>query len=90
LGLYKVKLIHDEEPDLKIVNLVEISKRNLPPPLIGKNSPIVKPIEYESKVYYGWRELKEATGVSKHLYKKYYLNGIDPTFRIGTDGPVSQ
>lgn len=30
----------------------------------------------------------EKTKVSKHLYNKYYLNGIDPEFRIGTDGPI--
>lgn len=45
-------------------------------------------IEYKGKTYYGWRELKEGTGVTKHLYNKYYLNNIDPETRIGTDGPA--
>lgn len=47
-----------------------------------------KAIEYKGKTYYGWRELREATGVTKALYRKYYLNGLDPEPRIGTDGPV--
>ena len=45
-------------------------------------------IEYKGKTYYGWRELQEGTGVTKHLYNKYYLNGIDPEMRIGANGPV--
>ena len=38
-------------------------------------------------LYYGWRELQETTNVTKHLYKKYYLKGIDPESRIGCNGP---
>ncbi len=45
-------------------------------------------IEYKGKTYYGWRELNEATGVTKHLYKKYYVNGTDPESRIGANGPL--
>ena len=45
-------------------------------------------VENKGKTYYGWRELQEGTGVTKHLYKKYYLNGIDPETRIGANGPV--
>jgi hypothetical protein len=45
-------------------------------------------IEYKGKTYYGWRELHEGTGVTKHLYNKYYLTGIDPESRIGTNGPA--
>jgi hypothetical protein len=44
-------------------------------------------IEYKGKIYCGWSELKQQTGVSKHLYKKYYLEGIDPEYRIGANGP---
>jgi hypothetical protein len=66
----------------------KISIDNLPPPMIGKDNPMTKKIEYKNKIYYGWRELKESTGVSKRLYTKYYLNGIDPEFRIGFSGPV--
>ena len=47
-------------------------------------------LDYKGKMYYGYRELKEATGVSKHLYRKYYLKGIDPEFRIGTNGPIAK
>jgi hypothetical protein len=45
-------------------------------------------IEYKGTIYYGWRELQENTSVTKHLYKKYYLNGVDPEPRIGKDGPA--
>lgn len=58
--------------------------------LTGKDNPFVREIEYEGKTYYGWRELKEATGVTKHLYNKYYKQGIDPTSRIGADGPAAK
>jgi translation initiation factor 1 (eIF-1/SUI1) len=47
-------------------------------------------LEYNGKVYFGWNSLQKETGVTKHLYNKYYLNGIDPTLRIGTNGPVSK
>lgn len=45
-------------------------------------------LENNGKIYYGWRELQETTGVTKHLYNKYYLNGIDPEKRIGANGPA--
>lgn len=44
-------------------------------------------IEYNGKFYYSWENLKKETGCSKLLYRKYYLNGIDPRPRIGVDGP---
>lgn len=49
---------------------------------------LAKKILYNGKVYLGWKQLMEETGVSKHLYKKYYLHGIDPCDRIGKNGPV--
>lgn len=52
----------------------------------GKAS--AKDIEYNGVFYKGWGSLKEATGISKHLYMKYYINGIDPTSRIGANGPT--
>ena len=55
---------------------------------LGKDVHNVIELEYKGKTYYGWRELQEGTGVTKHLYKKYYLNGIDPETRIGANGPV--
>lgn len=68
----------------------KIAIANLPNPMIGKDNPVAKEIEYYGKIYYGWRELHEATGVSKHLYNKYYKKGINPSFRIGSDGPISK
>jgi hypothetical protein len=58
--------------------------------MFGKLSPHALLLEYKGVQYYGWRELKESTGVSKALYKKYYLNGIDPEPRIGKDGPAAK
>ena len=55
--------------------------------LISKEKNAIR-IEYNGKEYVGGRELLEATGVSKHLYKKYYLKGEDPSDRIGKNGPV--
>ena len=43
-------------------------------------------LEYKGEIYLGWSDLLERTGCSKHLYKKFYKNGIDPDFRIGKDG----
>lgn len=56
--------------------------------LKGKDVHNSTEIEYKGNTYYGWRDLKEATGVSKHLYDKYYVNGIDPEIRIGANGPA--
>lgn len=55
--------------------------------LISKEKRSIR-LEYNGVVYVGWRELYEATGVSKHLYKKYYMKGIDPSERIGKNGPA--
>lgn len=43
---------------------------------------------YKGKVYRGWAELQEQTGVTKHLYKKYYINGYEPEVNIGLKHPV--
>ena len=45
-------------------------------------------IEYNGIIYIGWKEFEEKTGLTKHLYKKYYLNGIDPFQRKGKNGPL--
>lgn len=55
---------------------------------LGKEVHNSKVINYKGKIYYGWRELHEGTGVTKHLYNKYYLKGIDPESRIGANGPA--
>ena len=35
--------------------------------------------EYCGEYYHGWDKLLKETGVSKHLYNKYYTKGINPT-----------
>lgn len=45
-------------------------------------------IEYNGTVYIGWQELKDATGITRKLYKKYYATGIDPISRINACGPI--
>jgi hypothetical protein len=65
----------------------EMARKNGNHGLKGKDAHDSIEIEYKGKIYYGWRELKEQTKISKHLYKKYYLNGIDPESRVGTNGP---
>lgn len=67
-----------------------VAINNLPKDTKGINNGNVTIIEYKGKIYYGWRELKESTKISKELYKKYYLNGIDPEFRINANGPISK
>lgn len=47
-------------------------------------------IEFNGAIYYGWRELLKQTGVTKHLYRKYYLKGINPLDRKGANGPIPQ
>lgn len=42
-----------------------------------------KTMEYKGDTYLGFDELKAKTGVSYHLYNKYYLNGVDPEPYIG-------
>jgi hypothetical protein len=48
-----------------------------------------KNIEYNGVLYVGWSELMEKTGISRHLYNKFYKNGVDPSFRVGKDGPMT-
>ena len=68
--------------------MAEKARKNGKHGMFGKLSPRALLLEYKGVKYYGWRELREATGVTKDLYKKYYLNGIDPEPRIGKDGPA--
>ena len=69
-------------------HMAQVARDNGNHGLTGKDSPTIKEREYKGVIYYGWSELMDATGVTKHLYNKYYLNGIDPEPRIGKDGPV--
>jgi hypothetical protein len=47
-----------------------------------------KKLEYMGKEYIGWKDLLDSTGISKFLYKKFYLKGYDPSDRIGQNGPL--
>lgn len=49
-------------------------------------------LEYNGVEYIGYEELMKATGVSYHLYNKYYKNGIDPSLYINnrTHGMVAK
>lgn len=66
----------------------DVARKNGNHGLKGKDVHNSLEIEYKGKTYYGWRELQEGTGVTKHLYNKYYLNDIDPETRIGANGPA--
>lgn len=68
--------------------MAENARKNGKHGMFGKLSARALLLEYKGVEYYGWRELKEATNVTKDLYKKYYLNGIDPEPRIGKNGPA--
>jgi len=37
---------------------------------------IATKIRYNGKTYFGWKELKDQTGVSKYMFKKYSLGSI--------------
>jgi hypothetical protein len=46
------------------------------------------PLEYKGNYYVGWEDLERSTGVTKHLYKKYYLNGYEPEVNIKNKHPI--
>ena len=48
-----------------------------------------KKLEYKGSIYIGYSELLRQTKITKDLYNKYYLNGIDPELRLNSDGSVS-
>ena len=66
----------------------EIARNNGNHSLHGRPVYNALSIEYNGVTYLGWDALYQATKISKKLYRKYYLNGIDPTPRIGTDGGI--
>ena len=47
-----------------------------------------KKISYKGTDFVGWKELEDKTGISRYLYNKFYRHGIDPSFRVGKDGPM--
>jgi len=68
---------HSEESRKKM----SLSRKDVPKTEHFKNIMKIKKtkdIEYLENVYKGWDELKLATNVSRHLYLKFYKNGIDP------------
>jgi hypothetical protein len=71
--------------NVKRANSKKIKEKNLSNP---ESNPICLKIEYKGTIYYGWNRLKKSTGVTKHLYNKYYLNGIDPVSRIKANGSI--
>lgn len=49
---------------------------------------VTKKIAYEGREFLGWKELEDETGISRYLYNKFYRHGINPSFRVGKDGPM--
>jgi hypothetical protein len=62
------KLLSHSLKNLEIINSI---------PRTGKNNPNVKEIEYKGNIYYGWRELRDKTGITKDIYKNYYEKGLE-------------
>jgi hypothetical protein len=64
------------------------SRKNVPKSERHKNNirkKKLKLLEYKGNMYIGYDELKKTTGVSYHLYNKFYKNGIDPEPFIGNN-----
>lgn len=84
------KLTSDRMKDLwetRRDELTEKNKENGKKAIIEYREKNKHKIEYKGNHYYSWENLLKETGCSKHLYRKYYLKGIDPVSRIGADGP---
>lgn len=81
------KLWHDRGDEMR-ASLLEHNRKIAKKGARAAKDVLAKRIDYKGKVYIGWKHLLDETGISKHLYKKYYLRGIDPCDRIGKNGPV--
>ena len=68
--------------------LKEMSRRAKRGGDISKEKNSLK-LEYNGNIYRGWKDLEEIGGISKIIYKTYYLNGYDPKIRIGKKHPIS-
>lgn len=44
-----------------------------------------KILEYKGQHYKGYAELKEKTGITRQLYLKFYINGLDPEPYVGNN-----
>lgn len=69
-----------EDPEFRNMKISEFKKPNSKEhnKNISESKLKSNPIEYNGSVYYGWKSLLESEGISKHMYRKYYKNGIDP------------
>jgi hypothetical protein len=65
-------ICHEELPSVNFTNHIKLHSTG---------------IEYFGKIFVSYSALYKQTGCSKELYKKYYLNNIDPRPRIGSNGP---
>lgn len=45
-------------------------------------------VEFYGSYYFGFRSRFDHTGCSRDHYERYHLNGINPSFRSGVDGPL--
>lgn len=94
-GWVKRKFIIQNSLDHKGMKHTDISKKkmsekrkNVPKSEIHKNNIRKKKltvIEYKGIEYVGYEELKKMTGISYHLYNKFYKNGIDPEPYVGNN-----
>lgn len=76
--------------DSIMAHLIAHNRKNAKIGAAAAKEAVSKHIEYNGKIFIGWKSLKEQTGVTRHLYNKYYVNGIDPTLRIDCNGPASK
>lgn len=83
-----MKKLWYERGDEMREKLLEHNRKNAKKGGEAAKKVVSKKIDYNGKIYIGWKQLMDETGISKHLYNKYYLHGIDPCDRIGKNGPV--
>ena len=81
----RMKYVWANKRELMLSHAIENCLKNA---RSGKDNHMSKHIKYQGVVYYGWGELLSKTGVTKHLYNKYYVNGIDPFLRKNKNGPL--
>jgi len=84
----RMKDFHDKQKSEDLESYMKKQKERSKAGNIKAKEKLSKKIVFEGKDFLGWGELEQQTGISKHLYKKYYEKGIDPSFRIGKDGPM--
>jgi hypothetical protein len=81
---YNTGYKHTEESKLKMSKARKgVKKPEDHKSKIGESNK--KLIEYKGIEYKGYADLLSNTGVTRHLYLKFYLNGIDPEPYIGNN-----